>query len=411
MTDATDDSTIDPIAHRLLETCECVRSASANLVDFYDVGEWDEHPKQELLEILNAVANHGVIKVGFPGEDDYYEWLLDQFLSEGAECSKILACEHISLRTPSRSLQLVNAGNDKAHTVMYNGEHLPIEQDGIVTQIIYESLIAGVHASSIGSFHKKFAGALTPYMAVEIDYGDQARLRTDELDISLIDAYLFELASSHGISFRKTGFASYSDELEWMVDLPEIRLRPLLPTNEGIRLYLAAAQVDDPSLRFFSFYKVLEHFAPTVLNLEAHDSLRKKLDGPAALSPDGRFIREVFQLSKGFDQRRNDRDMIKGVLLTCIDLPSINEFVPTAIKKEVGADTQPKDIETYCRNLAECIYSTRNQVAHAKAHYTSTGTECPANELPTLTQFVEAAAAQAIRWYNRLPDHQRSELE
>ncbi len=100
--------------------------------------------------------------------------------------------------------------------------------------------------------------------------------------------------------------------------------------------------------------------------------------------------------------------MIKGVLLTAIDLVALNGMVPASIRKPLTYESNRKDVEQYARDLAECVCSTRHQVAHSKANYDHRGTECKAEDLPQFSQFLENAAAEVIRWYNRLPDHQKS---
>lgn len=222
-------------------------------------------------------------------------------------------------------------------------------------------------------------------------------------------AYLFELASSHGIVFERSGFVYDADcEPEWVEKEVDVKLRPLEKPHDGIRLYLAAAQVSDSELRFFSFYKVLEHFAPTVLNIEVHDTLQKKLLTAQALSPDGEFIHDILTISKSFDQRRNDRDLIKGVLLTAVDLVELSKLLPTSLRKAISYETNSRDLEQFAKDLAESICATRHQVAHAKAHYDVRGTECKEVDLPMFTSFMEKAAAEVVRWYNRLPGHQRT---
>jgi hypothetical protein len=63
------------------------------------------------------------------------------------------------------------------------------------------------------------------------------------------------------------------------------------------------------------------------------------------------------------------------------------------------------DIEAQSRSAAEALVATRNQVAHAKSDYRPTGVELPLAELSDFNAFLEAAAVQTIRWYNRLPVH------
>ena len=66
--------------------------------------------------------------------------------------------------------------------------------------------------------------------------------------------------------------------------------------NEGMRLFTSAVQIKEAELKFLNFYKVLEHFSPIAVNIEANELMRKKLDSPKSKFEDGDFIRSIFQL-------------------------------------------------------------------------------------------------------------------
>ena len=298
-----------------------------------------------------------------------------------------------------------------AQAVEYHNEPLVVKTDDQITvQLQSRCLPVAIYASKEGAY-SKFRGVVSSYLAVEADFSKFRGERTEEHERNIIDSYLFELAASHDAVFSK-GMLIYPEYEDpwWTERIPEIKLRPLEGTNEGVRLFLAASQVQDTELQYFSFYKVLEHFGPTVLNLEAYESLRKKLDSPSALAPDGKFVRELLQLSKSFDQRKNERDLIKGVLTKGVDLIGLSSMVPESFRKAVSYNSPPRDLDAYSRDLAEHICATRNQVAHTKASYSPHGTECPPADLQQFTKFLRAAAAEVIRWYNRLPDHQKVDL-
>lgn len=407
---------VDEHARRLLETLKLVHSQCQEWIECHDIGDLEGRDSDDdLMAACLDVVSTGKIRIWFPGEDEDLEWGVDDFVYQGSQCKSLTDGGKISLRTADFAVELVTPVNDMAEAMLYHSVPLSAEtSDGAKVKLVYQSLLVGIRACQIGAFHRKWAGAVSRYTAIEVGFGSFAGDRTEQAEVDLIDAFLFELASSHNIVFKKSGFDIFDeddDATPWLAEKKlDIKLRPLEASHDGVRLYLAAGRVEDSSLRFFSFYKVLEHFAPNVLNLEAHEGLRKKLDSPEALSPGGQFIREILQLSKGYDLRKNDRDLIKGVLLTCVDLVGLNPHIPTFLRKPVTYETNRRDLDQYCRELAECICATRNQVAHARATYEPHGTECPIGELPQLNEFMQAAAAQAIRWYNHLPDHQKSEL-
>lgn len=381
------------------------KSETGDELDCYGIDDLDTAD-----EVLNQIIARDELKILFPGELDYFGFDISEFLSEAAECESITIDNNSIIHTSNLAIQLIIPESEMAHLVCYRCEPLSITTDsGVIIQLKNYSLPVAVYASAKNTYEARELGPLTSLTLIEADFSKCKGQKNEQVALDLVSSYLFELASSHDIVFSKTSFIHEEDEIhpENSNKSLDLKFKPLEVCNDGIHLYLAASQVNDPSLRFFSFYKVLEYFAPIVLNLEVHDELRKKLDSHHSLKPNGQFINEILQISKSFDVRRNDRDQIKSLLLTCVDLIGLNQELPNSLQKLRSYDTDKKQKDRYARDLAECICSTRNQVAHAKANYQTTGTECPSNELEKLTHFIEMAASETIRWYNRLPDHQR----
>ncbi|MEQ8638554.1 hypothetical protein [Gimesia maris] len=403
----------------LKEMMILINEASGGKVQFEDISkiengdELDFYGIEDLVsadEILKCIIDNDKVRILFPGEDDYFSFRVAEFISQSAECKNIYIDNNSIIHTSNLAIQLVDPVSEMAHLSCYRWEPLCITTDsGIKIQLKYYSLPVAVYASAKNTYEARELGPLTSLTLIEADFSKCKGQKNEQAALDLVSSYLFELASSHDIVFSKTSFIHEEDEIhpEKSNKSLDLKFKPLEVCNDGIHLYLAASQVYDPSLRFFSFYKVLEYFAPIVLNLEVHDELRKKLDSHHSLKPNGQFINEILQISKSFDVRRNDRDQIKSLLLTCVDLIGLNQELPNSLQKLLSYDTDKKQKDRYARDLAECICSTRNQVAHAKANYQTTGTECPSNELEKLTHFIEMAASETIRWYNRLPDHQR----
>ena len=68
-----------------------------------------------------------------------------------------------------------------------------------------------------------------------------------------------------------------------------------------------------------NFYKVLEHFAPIAVNIEANELMRKKLDSPKKDFEDGDFIRSIYNLANAMKSKFNDEDLIKATFSSCFD--------------------------------------------------------------------------------------------
>ena len=394
---------------QLKESIQVLYELSDETIEPYEVDACQDD-EQLMLLCEEAIRENSTIKFCFPQEDEHYNIAPDDLVSYMKEYESLVEDEHVTAVTDNMAFQLVDPQSDLAHAVTHHEQQLSLTTDeGTTVHLSHQPLLAGLLAVKKGAYGDHL-GPMSLYQCVEVHFSGSTVSCTPRNARSVIDAYLFELAASHEVVFSRAQFWYDLTEPWWVYEKPgEFKLRPLEGANEGIRLFFAASQVEDPELRVFSFYKVLEHFAPTVLNLDAHEAVRKKLDSPAALAPDGQFVRELLQLSKSFDQRRNERSLIRGVLLAAVDLVRINDLLPEALRQDISHETSPKDLEKYASDLAEHICATRNDVAHAKATHNPTGYECPRELLPDFASFLRAAARDAIRWYNRLPDHQRVE--
>lgn len=145
------------------------------------------------------------------------------------------------------------------------------------------------------------------FSVVSVTYPSPKVLLPEAEESKLIDTFLFELAYTHDLLFTRgqmeTSFDFGEDPFEELVGGgSELKVRRLEEYNDGVRLYLAALQVNDPELRFLSLFKVLEFFAPVVFSLEENEAIRKKLDSPTVLTPDAEYIRSLIELVRSMEK-------------------------------------------------------------------------------------------------------------
>jgi hypothetical protein len=107
------------------------------------------------------------------------------------------------------------------------------------------------------------------------------------------------------------------------------------------------------------------------------------------------------------EKRKVDKEMMKALFATCLDVVELSQYLPKSRRKALSYESKRSEIDAFSRDLAELAVATRNQVAHAKSNYQPTGNELKANELPAFNEFMSRSATQTIRWYNRLPGHQK----
>jgi hypothetical protein len=223
---------------------------------------------------------------------------------------------------------------------------------------------------------------------------------------SLVEAYLFELKSTLGISIhlsaRITSGDSIYDEPDYNDDTT--RLRPLLRgkgVHELLKLYNSSLNTSNTEILVLTYTKVIEYVSQTVIQKDLINSVSKKLFSSRALNPDANYIME---LSKVFEENRtNQKDYyaIKLTIETCCDLYEIREQAPKFLKftKKLNHDSKDNDKFKAIEEVANAISNTRNMFAHAKTNYEKKGMECPTEQLGDFTKCLDILTQQVIRWF------------
>jgi heterodisulfide reductase subunit C len=107
------------------------------------------------------------------------------------------------------------------------------------------------------------------------------------------------------------------------------------------------------------------------------------------------------------EKRKIDKELMKALFITCLDVVELSKYLPASRRKALSYESKKVEIDAFSKELAETVVATRNQVAHAKSNYQPAANELRVDELPAFNEFLRVAAAQTIRWYNRLPEHQK----
>ena len=119
-------------------------------------------------------------------------------------------------------------------------------------------------------------------------------------------------------------------------------------------------------------------------------------------------------MSKEYDKSLHDKELIKYSIRECFDVIDLYRYLPDSIKKQLRKNLQVKEINYEIGDdkivlmsniLGTMIYSTRNQIVHAKSNYESDNNECPSKDLEQLNIFIKHACYSSIKWYNRLSEH------
>lgn len=397
-----------------------------------DYCEYFDENEEELIfsderieEIVNEEEDIETIEFGFPGEEEYTSIEPTELIDFESEIKSINIINNGLIKTNLRSYYIVALTDSEDDYRLRTYHEIGMSSlDGIKVNLIEQSIIVGLVATKLKEYDRnEYWGTANQYLAIEVIYDSADKKLNESNELDLINSYIFEVADSSGFALNfseirnpMNDYYGYDEEEEENLSSG---LRELEPYNEGMNLFVSAVQIKDPELKFLNFYKVLEHFSPIAVNIEANELMRKKLDAPKSSFEDGDYIRSIFELANSMRDKFNDEDLIKASFNTCFDIVSLFKKLPESIKKKIrkhiGAteltySTDKQKITTSCNIASKIIYKTRNKVVHAKSNFTLTGEEITSAEFNELNNFMKEASSQAIRWYSRQPNHLKLEI-
>ncbi|WNW02515.1 hypothetical protein RRF68_03555 [Tenacibaculum sp. HL-MS23] len=175
-------------------------------------------------------------------------------------------------------------------------------------------------------------------------------------------------------------------------------------------LFIKANQAISDDLKFLTYYKIFEYFAPLYSKIDAFDAMRKKLDSSNASFLNASYIASIFDLTKNYEKSIRDKELVKSLINNTFDLIDIYSDLPIAIRKEIKIleleyKTKKEIQDKVVNHIGNVLYSTRNGIVHAKSNFEEKGIECNEKDLQQLNNFMHKACYSTIKWYNRLPKH------
>jgi hypothetical protein len=377
---------------------EIVTPMSSCKVTLHRVDEDFEITYQELIDIVNE-AQSARLKDNVECWSSYQALFRLSMLYD--EANRLIE-HHFSLAEDKAQRGILK------HSELLNGQK-------ISCALVRGFTIFGLLVAAGGDYDKYYPPVTEDELFLEIQFSPDLQ---EFIVRDVVEAYIFELGASHKIYLIPSPRLSVDWEDFWEEDdekenPPEVtRIRPLL-IGKGIRsilqLYNKAFEVTDPEIRLLFLTKVIEHASPTIVRQKLITSVQTKLLTPRALRPDAKFILELDLLFQDLRTYRKDKDAINLTVEQCCDCEELKRVAPPFLTKLVLLKDNPNQQERNgaLREFADSLYATRNSVAHAKANYESTGTECPDSEIGQFLECVQLAAQQVIRWYARCPEHLR----
>lgn len=293
-----------------------------------------------------------------------------------------------------------------------------IDECNISCSITTGFTLFGVTIAFEGNYIDEYPPIIDDDVFVEIRFDKQI---SESLEKSILEAYLFELSSSLNTDF-KVSTRPDCEEIDFSYEELEDhnfnpRFRPLL-IGKGMAdlldLYNRAIASIDPDVQILYFTKVIEYVSQTVIRRASDEAIRAKLLSPRALQPDASFIIELEKVIKAQQKYEKDKEAIRETVAVCCEAVELARVAPpylTKLRAILNSKNQNENLEREklgaLKQFGASLYSTRNEVAHAKANYTPSGDECPEDQLTEFANCAKLAAQQVIRWYQLVPESAR----
>jgi hypothetical protein len=302
--------------------------------------------------------------------------------------------------------------------VITTSEYIPVEHldnlkittaEGIELCIVASPILIGIAATKNDEY-SKYNPPCSSHICVEVKYPNKKSRLSNEDEENLLKSYFFELSHSYKLS---VSFSTFKHSIEFDEEFVGDSKR--LPNdidvyNHGMELFNEANESLSPDLKFLAYYKIFEYFAPFVSKIEAFKAMRKKLDSSNINNLNGDFIASIFDLSKSYENSLRDKELVKAIIDETFDLIDIYSTIPKSIRKQTKVEkleynTKNETKEKVINHIGNVLYTTRNNIVHAKSNFNSTGLECSGGDLVELNDFMHKACYSTIKWYNRLPSH------
>lgn len=255
---------------------------------------------------------------------------------------------------------------------------------------------------------------------VHVDHDTRA---LDEDIVQIAKAYLFEVSVCTRFVFSFGDYAVFSDADSQDVDMPKDLevvdgkkiMRMNMPDlsrgmSEIMTMYHEGLVTKIEQASYLSMIRCIEHVSATVIRLQSHLEIKKKLALPEVFRPTAKYIDSIIEESARYASiRKSDSESLKMTVDMCCDWDMLMHMTtgPVADFLGIKIPVEKSGRKQAIAKIGECLSATRNSLVHAKANYEETGKEYPNDRLGEVLAVAKYVALQAIRWYSRLPEHDR----
>lgn len=405
------------------EIFEKINSSLLKIIEFapnlkdhnYDEIFYNDDKINEIFE--NEEEIEDFISFQFPGEFETTDIYIDDFIKLGDEMDSIKIENNGYIKTEKNRYFVVSFNSFFSDLKNYHLPDIECILENYDIKLDTEPYIIGIAATKLNLYNEDYWSAIGSYICIKISLKNNIELNYNE-EIDIVNSFIFEISDKYNIalSFSDIYYLNEYDDDE--IENTE-KIESIMPFNEGMKIFTSAVQINDNELKFLNFYKVLEHFAPIAVNIEANELMRKKLDIPRNEHDNGDYIRSIYTLANLMKSKFNDEDLIKATFLNCFDFVYAFKFLPESlqfkikkqlkIEKDIEFDyfIDRQTIESASNIVAKTIYKTRNKFVHAKSNFEHKVEEFNETELEQLNKFMKLIASLTIKWYSRQPSHMK----
>ena len=372
----------------------------------------------EKIEIDITEIDQDSVFVNFPRENEDINYDSDDFifytdsLEEVKFSKKSVRAKNVS-QYPIFSNEVID--------YPYQKINFYFENDLYTIEIIENPFLLGI-ANVKFDLYSKYAPPCSTYYAIEIIYKTEQKL-TEENEIRILKTFIFEYFQATNILVEIVELHDfdadyYGDNEEDEDNEKDIIITELIEHNDSIDSYLKAVNTKDDDIKFLYYYKIIEFFSPKIAKLKAYEILSKKLDSLKYQNSNNEDLNKIFEISESFKKSKSDSELSKTVLSSSIDIIDLFHSLPENVIKLICKNSKlnPKDInynlsqesiDSIFQQLGKILYSTRNNIVHAKSNYSKDGFECNEEDLSQLNLFLSKATYQIIVWNDKLPNYSK----
>lgn len=401
----------------ILVTEENINEIKKRLEILYDKFRLDRS-EDEIL-----IGNHA-INILFPYEQESIEYSISEFFLYTGDLDSIVKVNNSTVRSSKVVQTIVNSNNNYIFDNLNLTNNI-VETDRYTMSIINNPFLIGLIAASEGPFSEGYGIApCSIYTAVEIIYKDESDLLDPLNENKLIKEFLFYLSYKYNYYIYIDDYINI-DEIDYEYSLYvdddsdidsseniKISSDHLLKYSSIMDMYIEAMSIGNTEIKFLYYYKIIEYCSPIVSKMRAYELLNRKLDLLSHSNRDFSYLDSIFELVREHDISLRDNELVYTVLLECIDIIQLYEFLPSNIRKRLSKKYQYKQdsikygLDISVQNqikqgVSTVLYATRNRIVHAKSNYTFTGEECASDDLEDLNLFISKLCYCLIAWNNR----------